>query len=562
MGILLGVVAVGCAVGLLSLAGWFLTATAIAGLSAAGAWHFNYFLPSIGVRLFAFGRTLARYGERVVNHDATFRILESLRVWFYRRIEPLAPARLSRYRSGDVLNRIVEDIDTLDNLFVRVLSPSAAALAVSGLLFGLLWWFDPVIAVSALAFMAVAGFLVPFSAASLGAKTGRRLGRQSAALRVRIVEGLQGMQELLVYGAQARHLESIRGDSDGLIASQRRMSHITGFTSASMTLLSGLAVTFILYLGLDRIDRAAAYGGADLALVTLAVMASYEAVWPLPMAFQYLGRTREAGRRLLEIVAAQPAVRYPEQSGPLPRRYGLTFEKVSFRYDENTPLVLDSLTFEVAAGSRVAVLGTTGSGKTTIVNLLARFWEPTSGRIGVDGVDIRTLSASDLRRSVCVVSQQAHIFSTSLRNNLLIARADATETELREALAAAQLLAFVDSLPDGLDTWVGEAGKRLSGGQARRLAVARAFVHDAPIWVLDEPTEGLDRVTERNLMRAIAERTAGKTVVLITHRMIDIHRMDESILIDNGCIVAQGRHTDLLSGNPRYRRFWGVAPMD
>jgi len=561
LGILLGLVAVGSAVGLLSLAGWFLTATAIAGLSAAGTWQFNFFFPSIGVRLFAFGRTLARYGERIVNHDATFRILESLRVWFYRHIEPLAPACLSRYRSGDLLNRLVEDIDTLDNLYVRVLSPSAAALAVAVLLFGLLWLLDPVIAFFAMVFLAVAGFMVPFAAASLGAETGRRLGRQSAGLRVRIVEGLQGMPELLVYGAQARHLESIRQDSDGLMASQRRMSHITGFTSAMITLISGLAVTFVLYIGIDRIEMAAEYGGAELALVTLAVMASYEAVWPLPTAFQFLGRTREAGRRLIEIVTSEPAVHYPEQSRSLPKRYGLTFENVSFRYDENAPFVLDSLNFQAEAGSRVAVLGTTGSGKTTIVNLLVRFWEPTSGRICIDGVDIRTLGASDLCRSVSVVSQQAHIFSSSLRDNLLMACADATETDLREALAAAQLLSFVDSLPDGLDTWVGEAGKMLSGGQVRRLAVARAFVHDAPIWVLDEPTEGLDRVTERQLMQAILDRTAGKTVVLITHRMIDIHRMDESILIDNGRIVAQGHHAALISGNPRYRRFWGYTSI-
>lgn len=559
LGILLGLVAVGCAVGLLSLAGWFLTATAIAGLSAAGAWNFNYFLPSIGVRVFAICRTLARYGERVVNHDTTFKILASLRVWFYRHIEPLAPAGLSRYRSGDVLNRIVEDIDTLDNLFVRVLSPSAAALAVSVLLCGFLWLFDPTIAVCALAFFALAGFMVPFFAASLGSTTGRRLGRQSADLRVRIVEGLQGMKDLLVYGAQARHLASIRQYSDRLMASQRRMSHITGFTNALITLISGLAVTFVLYLGVDRIDMTTVYGGADLALITMAVMASYEAIWPLPTAFQFLGRTRESGRRLMEMVASGPAVRYPQQSRSLPQRYGLTFENVSFGYDENAPFVLDRLTFQIEAGSRVAVLGTTGSGKTTIVNLLARFWAPTAGRICIDGLDICTLGASDLRKSISIVSQQAHIFSTSLRDNLLLARADATESDLREALAAAQLLSFVDSLPDGLDTWVGEAGKMLSGGQARRLAIARAFVHDAPIWVLDEPTEGLDRVTERKLMQSIWQRTAGKTVVMITHRMIDIDRMDKSILIDSGRIVAQGRHTDLLSKNPRYRRFWGYT---
>jgi len=562
VGILLGLVAVGSAVGLLSLAGWFLTAAALAALSAAGTWQFNFFLPSIGVRLFAFGRTLARYGERVVNHDTTFRILESLRVWFYRHIEPLAPACLSRFRSGDILNRLVEDIDTLDNLYVRVLSPSAAFLIVTVLLGGLLWLFDPAIAVAALAFLAVAGGIVPYTAAWLGAKTGRRLGRQSAGLRVRIVEGLQGMPELLVYDAQVRHLEAIRQDADELMASQRRMSHITGFTNALITLISGLAVTLTLYLGVDRLDMAAEHGGAVLTLVALAVMAAYEAVWPLPTAFQFLGRTREAGRRLVEIVTSEPAVRYPEQPHPVPEHHGLTFEDVSFRYAEDAPLILDGLNFQAEAGRRVAVLGTTGSGKTTLVNLLVRFWEPTAGRICIDGVDIRTLGVADLRRSFSVVSQQAHIFSTSLRDNLRIARADATESDLRESLAAAQMLSFVDSLPDGLDTWVGEAGKMLSGGQARRLAVARAFVHDAPIWVLDEPTEGLDRVTEQKLMQAIWERTAGKTVVLITHHMIDIHRMDKSILIDSGRIAAQGHHAALLSDNSRYRRFWGYPPTE
>jgi ATP-binding cassette subfamily C protein CydC len=557
LGILMGLFAVGSAVGLLSLAGWFLTATAIAGLSAAGAWNFNFFLPSIGVRLFAFGRTLARYGERVINHDTTFRILESLRVWFYRQIEPLAPARLSGYRSGDLLNRLVEDIDTLDNLFVRVLSPSIVALILSVLLFGFLWMFNPVIAVSALLFLAVAGLLVPYSAVSFGAKTGRGLGRQSAKLRTHIVEGLQGMEELIVYGAKKRHLELIRQDDDRLMKLQRRMSHITGLTNALITLFSGLAVTFVLYIGINRIELAAGYGGAELALVILAVMASFEAVWSLPTAFQYLGRTREAGGRLMEIVTLEPAVHYPQKPGLVPDQYGLSFENVRFQYSENAPFILDGLNFQSKAGSRLALLGATGSGKTTIVNLLSRFWEPTSGRICIGGVDIGKLSETDLRRTVSVVSQQAHIFSTSLRENLLMAHSERTETDLRDALEAAQLLTFVNSLTDGLDTWVGETGKMLSGGQARRLALARAFVHDAPIWVLDEPTEGLDRATERRLMQVILERTKGKTLILITHRMGGIHLLDESILIGNGRLVAKGPHADLLSENPNYKRFWG-----
>jgi len=556
LGVFFGLIAIASAVGLLSLAGWFLAATAIAGLTAVGAWQFNFFFPSIGVRLFAFARTLARYGERLVSHDATFRILESLRIWFYRRIEPLAPACLSQYRSGDILNRLVEDIDTLDNLYVRVLSPATSAMVMSFLLFVFLWFFDPAIALSGLVFLTAAGFFVPAAAVKLGADTGRKLGRQSAGLRVRIVEGLQGLPELLVYGAHGPHLESIRRGSDALISSQRRMSHITGLSNAMITLISGLAVIGVLYLGIGRIEMADV-GGADLALVALAVMASFEAVWPLPPAFQYLGRTREAGRRLLEIVEAEPAVRYPEQSASRPQRYDLTFENISFRYLEDAPLALDGLDFRLEAGQHMAVLGMTGSGKSTLVNLLVRFWEPISGRIHINGTDIRKLNASDLRRTISVVSQQAHIFSTSLRDNLLMARPNATDADLRDALDAAQLLSFVDGLPDGLDTWAGEAGKRLSGGQARRLALARAFLHDAPIWILDEPTEGLDRVTERQVMQAVFDRTEGKTMLLITHRMIDIHRMDGTIFLENGRVAAQGRHESLLTACPQYRRFCG-----
>ena len=371
------------------------------------------------------------------------------------------------------------------------------------------------------------------------------------------MEGLQGMPELLVYGEEKRHLKLIRQDGDRLMKFQRRMSHITGLTNALITLVSGLAVTFVLYVGIDRIELAVEYGGAELALVTLAVIASFEAVWSLPTAFQYLGRSREAGSRLMEIVTLEPAVHYPQQSSLVPKQYGLTYENVSFRYHEHAPFILDDLNFQIKAGSRVALLGATGSGKSTIVNLMARFWAPTSGRICIDSVDTGELTETDLRRSVSVVSQQAHIFSTSLRDNLLMACTDRTEADLIEALEAAQLRQFVDSLPDGLDTWVGEAGKMLSGGQARRLAVARAFVHDAPIWVLDEPTEGLDRATERRLIQAILERTEGKTLVFITHRMSSIHLMDQSILIGNGRLVAKGCHTDLLSDHPGYKRFWG-----
>jgi len=537
LGVTLGFIAVGAVIGLLSLAGWFLTATAIAGLTAAGAHGFNFFFPSIGVRVFAFARTLARYGERIVCHDATFRILQSFRVWFYRHLEPLAPACFARYRSGDILNRLVEDIDTLDNLYLRVLSPGAVALLISLVLLALLWVFDAAMALTTLVFLGTAGLAVPLLAQKMGADTGRKLARQSAGLRSRIVEGLQGMPELLVYGAVPVHLDAVRRDTGKLTASQRRMSHLTGLSGVLVTMISGLAVLTILFLGVGLLETGD-LNGANLALVALAVMASFEALLPLPVAFQYLGRTREAGKRLMEIVETRPAAVFPEQSAVQPNDYSLTFDNVSFRYVDGAPLSLDRVNFHVAQGRRGVILGETGSGKSTLVNLLARFWTPESGSILMGGGNISDLSEPDLRRHISVVSQQAHLFNASLRDNLRIAaRPDATDSDLYAALDAAQLLAFVKGLPDGLDTWVGEAGNRLSGGQAKRVAVARAFLHDAPIWVLDEPTEGLDRVTAHGLMQSIYDRTEGKTMLLITHRHVDFEKIGRVIALEAGRIA-------------------------
>lgn len=551
LGTLLGLLTIIASVGLLSLAGWFISATAAAGLTVATAYLFNFFYPSIGVRLFAIIRTAGRYSERIVCHDTTFRILENLRTWFYRHLEPLAPSCLMQYRSGDILSRIVADIDVLDNLYVRVLSPSVVALLLWITLLLFLWVFDPIIAGSAFVFLLAAGFVVPALAIRVSAKPGRQLPLRTADLRVRIVEGLQGLAELLVFGAHHRHLENVEESNRALLKSQLQMSHIRGISTALITLLSGLAVLTVLYFGVDLVSRGA-LDGANLALVGLAVLASFEAILPLPLAYQYLGQTREAGHRLLEIVNTEPAVRFPEKSNTQPMMFNLRFDKVSFRYDDKEPLAVREVDIHVPHGQRLAVIGETGAGKSTLVHLLVRFWNPTNGRILVGDNDIRTLSESDLRRHIAVVSQQPHMFNASLRENLLLARPEASKEDLRQALDSAQLIDFVDSLPDGLDTWIGEAGKLLSAGQARRLAVARAILRDAPIWVLDEPTEGLDRITEQQVMKSLYDLTAGRTVLLITHRLVDLHRMDKILMLERGRIIEQGSHEALLKGNTRY----------
>ena len=550
-GSLFGLIATTATVGLLALSGWFLSAAAFAGLSITAAQTFNYFFPSIGVRIFAISRTLARYAERVVSHDATFRILESLRIWFYERIEPLAPARLMRYRSGDILNRVLSDIDALDNLYLRVLSPTlVAGLMVAGLTV-FLSLFDPLIALTTLGWLVVAGFGIPAAAGIAGAAAGRRLSHLMTQLRIQIVEGIQGLPELLVFNRCRDYLGRMDRNNRNLLDVQRHMSHLRGVSFAGVTLTSGLAVLWALYHGAALVSSGVLHG-ASLAMIALTVLAAFDALMPLPSAYQYLGHTREAARELLEVVGCEPPVAFSENSLAVLHRFDVSFDRVSFRYTDNAANAVHDIRFHLPAGQRFAVLGPTGAGKSTLAHLMVRFWDVQSGSVRIGGEDIRNLSESILRQSVSLVSQQAHMFNASVRDNLLIARPGATEPELWQALAAVWLADFVKSLPQGIDTWIGESGRLVSGGQARRLALARAILRDAPIWVLDEPTEGLDRATERRIMETLFEVTSGRTVLFITHRLVGLDRLERILLMEDGRIVEQGTHAELLQDRTRY----------
>lgn len=554
LGTLAGLAAAGAAVGLMALSGWFIAAAALAGLVPATAVLFNFFLPSIGVRLFAILRTAARYAERVFTHEATFRILASLRVWFYRRIEPLAPAGLWRFRSGDILNRIVADIEALDNLYLRVLSPAAVALLASFLVCGLLAAFDGAIAATSGLLLSLAGIGVSAAAARAGATAGRAIAARSAELRVRLVEGLQGLAEIILFGAVAEHLRRTDQSQSELMAAERRMAFIQGGATAAVSLLCGAAVLAALYAGSGLVADGR-LSGAELVLIVLAVMAAFETVVGLPAAAQFLSRTQAAGRRLLEVVESPPTVAFAASPPAAPDGFDVAFDSVGFRYRPELPRALDAVSLTIPQGRRVAVVGESGAGKSTLASLLVRFFDPEAGAIRIGGRDIRTLGESDLRRLIVVLSQQSHLFSATIRENLLIAKRDAGEAELRRALAAAQLIDFVDALPDGLDTWVGEAGQLVSAGQARRLAAARAILRDAPVWVLDEPTEGLDRVTEAELVHSLFELTEGRTVLWITHRLVNLQQVDGIIVLDRGRVADLGTHAELLVRNQRYARW-------
>jgi ATP-binding cassette subfamily C protein CydC len=535
----LALLATAAAIGLLALSGWFLAASALAGMNVAAAQLFNFFFPSVGVRLLAIIRTATRYGERIVSHEATFRILETLRVWCYRRIEPLLPAGLSRHHSGDLLSRIITDIDTLDNLYLRVLSPSAVAI-IATLLMGLfISRFNGLIALVAAGALIVAGAGIPALAQRLARVAARNLNERTADLRTALVEGIYGLAALLSCGAQDRFLLHLDARHQDLVANQSRMSRIAGLTAALMGLTSGLAMVATLAIGVSAVGSGI-LTGPHLAMLVLAVVASFDAVAMLPTAYQYLGQTRKAASRLHGVVQIQPTVSYPQQSLSFDGGLDIDFQGVAFGYEGSDHLVLEQIDLHIPAGRHIAVMGETGAGKSTLFYLLARFEDPSAGEIRLARRPLTSFTEEDLRRLICIVDQRAHIFSSTIRDNLILARPQASDEALQDALAVAGLGDFILGLPDGLETWVGEAGRLLSGGQARRLAIARAVLSDAPVWILDEPTEGLDRQTADAMLKALLARGRDKTVIVVTHQPEAIRQMDEVIIVQDGRIVASG----------------------
>ncbi|WP_295406301.1 thiol reductant ABC exporter subunit CydC [uncultured Thiocystis sp.] len=521
---------------LMAASGWFLAAMATAG--AAGV-AMNYFTPAAMIRGSAMLRTGGRYAERLVNHEATFRLIASLRVWFYSHLEPLAPARLQQYHSGDLLSRIRADIDALDNLYVRVLVPVVVALA-STLIFGVfLFLFAPVLALTGLLFLSLAGVVLPLWSQARGQAPGRRITEDDSELRTAVIDGIQGMAELTVYGVTERQAQRIDDLSRRLVADQARLSSDHGLTLAAVGLCASLSLWVLLWLAIPLV-RDGQLLPPLLAMLALFTLASFEAVAPLPQAFQLLGRTLTAARRLFDIVDTEPAVREPPGLSPQIAHFDIAFDRVTFGYPNAARPAVADIVLHIPEGTRAAVIGATGSGKSTLFNLLLRFWAPDSGAIRIGGQDIADFHGDDLRRHIAVVSQHTHLFDATIRENLLIANPDASQGAIEQACRVAQIHDFIAELPEGYDTWVGETGVRMSGGQGRRIAVARALLKDAPILLLDEPTEGLDAATERDLMRALDRLMVGRTVLLITHRPAGLDWVDQVLVLDQGRELAHG----------------------
>nr|WP_283777854.1 cysteine/glutathione ABC transporter ATP-binding protein/permease CydC [Sansalvadorimonas sp. 2012CJ34-2] len=524
LGFLLGLVTLVSSVGLLALSGWFITATALAGLTVATAQVFNFLTPGAGVRGFSIARTAGRYGERLVSHDATFRLLAHLRTWFFEKVEPLAPSGLRKYRQADLLNRLVADIDTLDGLYLRLVSPLLLAVAGSCALVILAAIYSGSVAILLAIILSVCLLVLPALFFRLGRQPGEDLVRERSQLRVQLLDYVAGQTELQLLGAVSRYRTRVEQAEEKVLTTEHQVNRVTALSLLLITALTVSTVTGVLWFG-ARDMAVAGLSGPLVVMLVLATMAAFEAIMPLPGAFQMLGQTQRAASRLRDITEQKPTVVFPEKSikGVSPEGR-VKLQSVEFSYVPSVP-VLQNFDLTLEAGERVALMGATGCGKSSVLQLLTRDWPLGRGSIELDGLPLEQFCEQDLRSRMAVMPQRIHIFSASLRDNLLLACGDrSSEVDDRELLKILEQvgldhLATEDQL---LDIWLGSAGRALSGGEQRRVGLARVLLRlrdsKCRLVLLDEPTEGLDPETEKKMVEVLEQLLGDRTLLVVTHR--------------------------------------------
>ncbi|WP_371095687.1 thiol reductant ABC exporter subunit CydD [Streptomyces sanglieri] len=548
LALLLGSLALASAVGLMAVSGWLIS-------RASEQPPVLYLMVAVtATRAFGLGRAVFRYAERLVSHDAVLKMLAELRVAVYRGLERVAPAGLRRTRRGDLLSRLVADVDALQDYWLRWLLPAATAVVVGTAAAGFVGWLLPEAGAVLAAGLLLAGVGVPLVSSACSRHTERRLAPARADLATRITDLLGGTAELTVAGALPARAERTR-DADGVLTRiAARAATATALGGGLIALVAGLTVVATALVALPAVYDGR-LAGVELAVVVLTPLAAFEAVAGLPLAVQYRRRVERSAERVYEVLDAPLPVHEPESPAEAPASpFPLEVRGLSARYAGAARDALDGVDLTLTAGRRIAVVGLSGSGKTTLAQVLVRFLDARAGTYRIGGVEAGALEGDTVRRFVGLCAQDAHVFDSSIRENLRLARTGATGEELRDALGRARLLDWADALPDGLDTLVGEHGARLSGGQRQRLALARAILADFPVLVLDEPAEHLDLATADALTADLLAATEGRTTVLITHRLQGLEAVDEVLVLDGGRVVQRGPYADLAAGEGPLRR--------
>ena len=548
--VLAGAAATGAGVALLAVSGFLL---------ARASQHPNIVAISIAVvavRALGIGRGVFRYAERLGSHDVAFRVLADVRVAIYRRLERLAPAGLAAFRSGDLLARLISDVDSTQDLFVRGIAPPLTAVAVGA---GATLATTALLAPAGLVLCAgllLAGIAVPLVAVTAARSAARRSAPARGELGVILTDVIGGCAELHVFGATKTITDrAARADAE-LARTARQTAIASGLGSGLSAAAAGAALWGVLLLGVAA-TGAGALTRVPLAVITLTALAAFEAVTPLPAAAIQIGQARTAASRIAEVLDAPDPVRDPADPVPVPDGpLHIRLRGACVRYELDGPPALDHVDLDLPAGSRVAVVGPTGAGKSTIASVLLRFCDLAGGAVTVNGLDLTGFAADDVRQHIGGCPQDPHIFDATIRANLLLARPGASDDQLRRAADRVGLLGWIRSLPQGLDTPVGTHGTQLSGGQRQRLAFARAVLADPQLLILDEPTAHLDAANRRALMADLLAATTGRSVLLITHELDGLDQMDEIVVLAGGRVAERGTHEELAAAGGMYQRMW------
>ncbi|HQO96386.1 MAG TPA: thiol reductant ABC exporter subunit CydC [Anaerolineaceae bacterium] len=511
----------------------------------------------VGVRFLGISRGVFRYLDRLVSHHVNFRLLSILRIWFYDCLKLLAPARLIHYQRGDLLSRAIGDIDTLDQFYVRAVSPVISAIFATVGFSMLVGSWNVRLGWILAAGLSVTSFVLPALVYIFSRGPAKQLVDQRAILSQTMLDTLRGAAEMMVFQQQEEELTQINRVSLQTNRAQVGLAHSQGLSNGMNAVLTQGTVALMLLVGIPLV-RTGELDGIMLAVIVLITMASFEISIPIAQAAQFWESSLQAARRLFEMADQQPAIIEPVIPVSVPEKPNILIRNLSFQYHGNLPLAADHLNIDIPYGRKIALVGENGSGKTTILNLLMRFWDCQPGEILIDGIPVQEFSPKELRQRIGYVSPGGAIFQTTLRQNLLLANPGALDADLLRVLDSVQLGEWVQTLPDGLDTWLGASGLTISGGQLQRIQLARGLLMDAPIYLLDEPTTHLDVETENRLISLFRSIFQNRSLVWVTHRLVGLDWLDEILVLDNGRVVERGNQHTLLESRGRFYQLWEI----
>jgi ATP-binding cassette, subfamily C, bacterial CydC len=517
---------------LLSLSGWFLAATAFAGI--AGLYTFNYMLPAAGVRGAAILRTAARYAERLVSHNTTFKLLAFLRTLAFEKILPLSSRQRQHYQKADLLNRFIADIDHLDHFYLKLLSPFITGFIAIIVLFLGLHAFSLPLATLISTVLLLTIVITPICFYRAGKTTGEQLAQQKSDYRQHVISYLQGQAELTIFNAGEQFRQQLDQAESRWLQNQQQQAKLASIAQSLIIMIIGLLTSLILYLSINGIPHTQP---PVIGLFVFICLSCAEILAPIPNAFIYLGQVIASAKRIGELFNQQPDIDYPSTSPiEITTAPKLQFNGVTFTYPRQQIATIDRLCWHINAGEHIALIGKTGCGKSTILKLITRTWEVNQGQIMINDIDLHDFSEPSLRSLMAVVPQRIDIFNDTLRNNLLIGKPAATDQQLIDVLTLVGLEKLLET-ENGLTLWLGESGRALSGGEKRRIGIARALLHDAPLVLMDEPTESLDNETEQQIITLIRQVYADKTLIMVTHRLTEHQMFDKVYVMENGNIM-------------------------